>query len=116
MDDVIGTDTLIRDPEFPVHFTVGTGGIDLDGWLPGERPLWSAHRELAHGFLKVTATHRMLSASFVRATDGKVLDTMHIQDTAHAKRLEEAARGFGAAVWLLPIVVLVLWIVVRRRW
>jgi hypothetical protein len=53
IDDVISVDTLIRDPKYPVYFTVGTGGIDLDGWAKGERPLWSAHRERVHGFLKV---------------------------------------------------------------
>jgi hypothetical protein len=79
-DQVVGSDSLIVDPKYPVSFTVGTGGIDLDGWKSvSERPIWSAHRDLTHGFLKVVATPTMLTTSFVRARDGKVLDVMHLQ-------------------------------------
>ena len=82
-DQVVGSDTLIVDAKYPISFTVGTGGIDLDGWKSvSERPIWSAHRDLAHGFLKVVATPSMLTTSFVRASDSKVLDVMHLQLSA----------------------------------
>lgn len=104
-EQVVGADTLIVDPKYPVSFTVGTGGIELDGWKsPSERPIWSAHREITHGFLRVVATPTMLTSSFVRASDGKVLDVMHLQLSSGESR--GSSSSGGGTGWFTKLLVL----------
>lgn len=115
--DVLGADSLINDPKFPVHFTVGTGGIDLDGWIPGPRPMWSAHRELSHGYLKVVAFQHQLTTSFVRS-DGKEVDIVHIRDSvlAEAFRLHnQRGKGRGIGIWIVPVIIVIALLLWNRR-
>jgi hypothetical protein len=115
-DQVVGVDTLIVDAKYPVSFTVGTGGIDLDGWQSkSERPIWSAHRELTHGFLKVVATAEMLTTSFVRASDHKVLDVMHLQHSAPKSPASHRGLWFPQLLVIGSIVAAVYFYFSRRK-
>ena len=35
----------------PIHITVGTGGIDFDGWAEKSAPVWTAERLIEHGYV-----------------------------------------------------------------
>jgi hypothetical protein len=47
-------------PTKPIHVTVGTGGIDNDGWAI-DQPLWSAVRWIGKGYL----VHLVLDIDFL---------------------------------------------------
>ncbi len=114
-DSVDGSDTLIVDSKYPVSFTVGTGGIDLDGWKSKDRPIWSAHRELAHGYLKVVANAEKLTTTFVRASDGKVLDKMHLATTT-PKRARARRGGWVPQLLVMAGIVAAVYVfVVYKR-
>jgi hypothetical protein len=84
-------------PNKTIHLLAGTGGIDLDGWVAGDPPLWSAYREEVNGFVDIEATQTTLRVRFLRL-NGSIADEFSI-----VKRQSEASIHLG---WLLiPAVV-----------
>jgi len=65
-------------PNKTIHLLAGTGGIDLDGWVKGEPPLWSAYRENSTGFLDIEASQTSLRVKFIRLEDGTIADEFYI--------------------------------------
>jgi hypothetical protein len=114
-DSVLGADTLVVDPKYPTSMTVGTGGIDLDGWGSADRPIWSAHRELAHGYLKVVANAERLTASFVRADDSKVVDRVHLATTSPKRARSRRGGWIPMLLVMAGIVAAVYVFVVYKR-
>ncbi len=114
-ESTLGADTLVVDPKYPTSFTVGTGGIDLDAWSSGDRPIWSAHRELTHGYLKVVANAERLTASFVRADDSKVVDRVHLATTAPKRARSRRGGWVPQLLVMVGIVAAVYVVVVYKR-
>jgi hypothetical protein len=58
----------------------------------------------------------MITTSFVRSSDGKVLDVMHLQNTAHALQvLNKAGRSYSTVFWLIPVVAIVAILCSKKR-
>eukprot|EP00008_Paramoeba_atlantica_P004163 CAMPEP_0201477340 /NCGR_PEP_ID=MMETSP0151_2-20130828/2372_1 /ASSEMBLY_ACC=CAM_ASM_000257 /TAXON_ID=200890 /ORGANISM="Paramoeba atlantica, Strain 621/1 / CCAP 1560/9" /LENGTH=367 /DNA_ID=CAMNT_0047858021 /DNA_START=408 /DNA_END=1511 /DNA_ORIENTATION=+ len=51
-------------PKSPIHITVGTGGIENDGWAV-DQPSWSAFRHVGFGYLDVKATRDSFEVQFI---------------------------------------------------
>jgi len=50
----------------------------MDGWVPGEAPLWSAYREDANGFVDIEVSQTSLRGRFIRLGDGSIADEFYI--------------------------------------
>jgi len=98
IDPVTKKQTFVS-PNKTIHLLAGTAGIDLDGFVPGEAPLWSAYREnISNGFLDIEASQTSVRVKFIRLTDGTIADEFFI-----VKPLPSGALQLG---WLLvPAVV-----------
>lgn len=84
-------------PNKTIHLLAGTGGIDLDKWVPGDPPLWSAYREDVNGYVDIEATQTSMRVRFLRL-NGSIADEFSI-----VKRQVETSLNLG---WLLiPAVV-----------
>jgi len=70
--------SVYNSPKKPMHFLIGTGGTDLDGWQHPTPPAWSAYREINHGFVHFDVTPTTLSGRFVRSKDGSEQDHFQI--------------------------------------
>ncbi|PRP76793.1 hypothetical protein PROFUN_14843 [Planoprotostelium fungivorum] len=80
---------VYNNPKSTMHFLIGTGGINLDGWLnPNHPPEWSAYREISHGFVLFDATSSSISGTFVRSSDGSRVDHFVIYKDSHGTCLE----------------------------
>jgi len=73
-----GTAVAFVNPKKPIHLLAGTAGIGLDGWANDLAPVWSAYREISHGYVDVEATENYLKVKFVRSKDGVVGDRFWI--------------------------------------
>ena len=85
-----------------VHYTLGCGGRKLSG-VEGvaDQPAWIAAAEDRWGFLRIDADGHAgsgaLTASFVRAEDGTVGDSVVLY--AAERPPAHACRGRGGGVW-----------------
>jgi hypothetical protein len=52
--------------------------LHIDGWIEEDPPVWSAYREIAHGFLEFDVTENYLKAKFIRSNDSVVTDQFWI--------------------------------------
>lgn len=69
------------DPPYPIFYTIGTGGIGLDGWTDDDAPAYSAYRAIHHGYLKVIASRTDITTKFIKASDSQHLDLVTIVST-----------------------------------
>jgi hypothetical protein len=92
-------------PSKPIHLLTGTSGIELDGWLPGDPPEWSAFREATHGYTKLEISRNLIMGKFIR-TDGSIADQWAV-----AKRfakstsvVRQATQSTTFLLWCVPLV------------
>jgi hypothetical protein len=97
---------VFQSPKKPIHLLVGTAGIGLDGWQSDHPPVWSAYREISHGFLSFDVSPTECKVEYVRA-DGSIGDQFIIlkSDSPSLIYLPSQAFTFYFVVILLGVAI-----------
>jgi len=102
-------------PGKPVHLLVGTGGIDLDGFLSKDAPYWSAYREKTHGWLRVEAGKESIEVKFIRKSDGAVRDRFFLVKGPEGNFIINVGSKFHIWLILFPLICGVIYFARRKR-
>jgi hypothetical protein len=109
--DNSGTIPKFANPAKPIHLLVGTGGIGLDGWASPVQPPWSAFREIAHGYLKMSCSRLACKAQFIRVKDDG--DEEVADDFIVVKQVPFLTSSH-LFIWLLPLAALFVLLVKKN--